>query len=47
MGLGPTKSPIVQALSGTTVAAVRMGGMGVALGTLAGEEAAALALGTM
>lgn len=47
MGLGPTKSPIVQALSGTTVAAVRMGGMGVALGTLAGEEAAALALGTL
>lgn len=47
MGLGPTKSPIVQALSGTTVAAVRMGGMGVALGTLAGEEAAALTLATL
>jgi glycine/D-amino acid oxidase-like deaminating enzyme len=47
MGLGPTKSPIVQAVSGTTVAAVRMGGMGVALGTLAGEEAAALTLGTL
>ncbi|MCE2938572.1 MAG: FAD-binding oxidoreductase [Fimbriimonadaceae bacterium] len=47
MGLGPTKSPIVQALSGTTVAAVRMGGMGVALGTLAGEEAATLSLGTL
>ena len=44
MGLGDTKSPIVKKVSGNIYCAVRMGGMGVALGSLTGEEAAALVL---
>jgi gamma-glutamylputrescine oxidase len=45
LGLGPQKSPIIKRLSPGIIAAVRMGGMGVAIGTRVGEEAAALALG--
>ena len=44
MGLGDTKSPIVKKVSGNVYCAVRMGGMGVALGSLTGEEAATLVL---
>ncbi len=44
MGLGDTKSPIVKKVSGNIYCAVRMGGMGVALGSLTGEEAATLVL---
>jgi hypothetical protein len=42
MGVGSEKMPIIKALHPRVVCAVRMGGMGVALGTLAGKEAAAL-----
>ncbi|MFM9873912.1 MAG: NAD(P)/FAD-dependent oxidoreductase [Fimbriimonadaceae bacterium] len=44
MGIGKTKSPIIKALSKRTFCAVRMGGMGVAIGTLVGEEVADLIL---
>ena len=44
MGLGDTKSPIVKKVAGNVYCAVRMGGMGVALGSLTGEEAATLVL---
>lgn len=42
LGVGPQKVPIVQAVSDRVVAAVRLGGMGVAIGSLVGEEAADL-----
>ncbi len=42
MGLGPVKTTIVQRVSTHIVCAVRMGGMGVAIGSLVGEEAAQL-----
>ncbi len=42
LGIGPQKSPILSFLSERTACAVRMGGMGVAIGTLIGEEAASL-----
>ena len=40
MGLGPEKRPLVEAVSENVWCAVRMGGMGVAIGTLVGQEAA-------
>ncbi|ARU42452.1 FAD-dependent oxidoreductase [Armatimonadetes bacterium Uphvl-Ar1] len=40
MGMGTTKKPIIQQINPTTFCAVRMGGMGVAIGTLVGEETA-------
>jgi glycine/D-amino acid oxidase-like deaminating enzyme len=42
MGLGNTRSTIVKRLSPSLCCAVRMGGMGIAIGTLVGEEAAEL-----
>lgn len=42
MGLGGEKSPIVQQLSDRTYCGVRLGGMGVAIGSLVGSELAAL-----
>lgn len=42
MGVGKTKSPIIKKLSDHTFCAVRMGGMGVAIGSLVGEDAADL-----
>jgi glycine/D-amino acid oxidase-like deaminating enzyme len=42
MGVGPEKKSIVEAVSNTIFCAVRMGGMGVAIGTLVGEEVAEL-----
>lgn len=42
MGVGEVKSPIVKEIEPGVYCAVRMGGMGVALGSLAGEEVAAL-----
>lgn len=42
MGVGQTKSPIVKKISENVFCAVRMGGMGVALGSLTGEEVAEL-----
>jgi len=40
MGLGPEKSPIIRQLSERVWCAVRMGGMGVAIGTNMGKKAA-------
>lgn len=42
MGLGQVKSPIVQMVQPNVAVAVRMGGMGVALASLTGEDAAQL-----
>ena len=42
LGIGKQKKPIVQHISPNIVVAVRMGGMGVAIGSLVGEEAADL-----
>jgi gamma-glutamylputrescine oxidase len=44
LGLGADKSPIIRKLGPRLTVAVRMGGMGVAIGTLVGEEAAELLL---
>lgn len=44
LGVGPTKAPILRTVSPNVVAAVRLGGMGIAIGSLLGEEAADLAL---
>jgi gamma-glutamylputrescine oxidase len=42
MGVGPQKKSIVKAISKNVFCAVRMGGMGVAIGSLVGEEVAEL-----
>ena len=42
MGLGPNKTTIVKKVEERIGCAVRMGGMGIAIGTLIGEEAAGL-----
>ena len=42
MGLGNDKMPIVKKLSQYTYCAVKMGGMGIAIGSLIGEEVATL-----
>ena len=39
LGLGPVKAPIIKQISKNVTVSVRMGGMGIALGTLAGEQA--------
>ncbi|MBC5775341.1 FAD-binding oxidoreductase [Pontibacter sp. KCTC 32443] len=44
MGMGPAKTTIVQPVSERVSCAVRMGGMGVAIGSLVGEEGAQLIL---
>lgn len=43
MGLGPKKGPIVKAISQNVFCAVRMSGMGVAIGSQIGEDVAKLA----
>ena len=45
MGVGQQKTPLISAVSERVVAAVRLGGMGVALGTWVGESGAELILG--
>jgi glycine/D-amino acid oxidase-like deaminating enzyme len=40
MGMGGSKSPIINKIGQNTYCAVRMGGMGIAIGALVGEEAA-------
>ncbi|RMG73518.1 MAG: FAD-binding oxidoreductase [Bacteroidetes bacterium] len=45
LGVGDRKRPIIERLSPRVTVAVRMGGMGVALGSQAGHEAAQLVLG--
>jgi gamma-glutamylputrescine oxidase len=42
MGTGATKTPIVQHVSNHVIAAVRLGGMGIAIGSLVGQKAAQL-----
>ena len=42
MGLGASKNPIVKAVSNNVFCGVRMGGMGVAIGSLIGTELADL-----
>lgn len=44
MGLGAEKTSIVKAISNNIFCAVRMGGMGISIGSLIGEEVAELAL---
>jgi hypothetical protein len=44
MGVGPKKKPIVKGISKNVFCAVRLGGMGVAIGSLIAEEVAKLAL---
>lgn len=44
MGVGQTKAPIVKQITDHVYCAVRMGGMGVALGSLTGEEVAELVI---
>ena len=45
LGVGSQKAPIIQKVSPHVVAAVRLGGMGVAIGTLVGEEGAEVVVG--
>lgn len=42
MGMGTLKKPIIEFVSPNVLAAVRMGGMGVAIGSLVGSRAADL-----
>ena len=42
LGVGQTKKPIVRSISKNISVAVRLGGMGVAIGSLVGEEGAEL-----
>lgn len=42
MGVGASKTPIVKRMNANTIVGVRMGGMGVAIGSLIGKEAAEL-----
>lgn len=44
MGVGPQKVPIIKRINKNLICAIRMGGMGVAIGSLVGEDAANLAL---
>ena len=44
MGVGPVKKPIIEKISPNVVAAVRLGGMGVAIGSIVGEDGAKLLL---
>lgn len=43
MGVGDEKKPIINAVGNRVVAAVRMGGMGIAIGSWVGREAAGIA----
>ncbi len=42
LGIGSHKKPIIERVSPNVIVAVRMGGMGIAIGSLVGEEAAGL-----
>jgi len=44
LGIGERKSPIIEHISENVVVAARLGGMGIAIGTLTGEEGAQLLL---
>jgi glycine/D-amino acid oxidase-like deaminating enzyme len=47
MGVGPAKKSIVKSVSKNVFCAVRMGGMGVAIGSLVGEEVAEMVKGSL
>ncbi|MBC9912212.1 NAD(P)/FAD-dependent oxidoreductase [Chitinophaga varians] len=47
MAFGSTKQPIVRAYTENIILGVRMGGMGVAIGSLIGDKIAAMAAGTL
>ena len=47
LGVGNTKQPIVELISENVVVSVRLGGMGVAIGSLVGEEGAVLLATTL
>ena len=47
MGFGPVRAPLVGEVRPGVVAAVRLGGMGIALGALVGEEAAGCVLAVL
>lgn len=42
MGVGPQKTPIIKSISNHVFCGVRLGGMGIALGSLVGQELASL-----
>jgi glycine/D-amino acid oxidase-like deaminating enzyme len=44
LGLGPVKKPIIKKISPNVTVAVRLSGMGVAIGTLVGQEGAELVM---
>jgi len=44
MGVGTSKSPIIKRLNNKTTIAVRLGGMGVALGSMVGKQASELVI---
>jgi glycine/D-amino acid oxidase-like deaminating enzyme len=44
LGLGPVKKPIIERVSPNVTVAVRLSGMGVAIGTLVGQEGAELVI---
>lgn len=44
LGLGPVKKPIIRRVSPNVVVSIRLSGMGVAIGTLVGEEGADMLL---
>jgi glycine/D-amino acid oxidase-like deaminating enzyme len=46
LGLGKAKTPVISALNDRVFCGVRMGGMGVAIGSQAGEDLAELVLST-
>lgn len=46
LGVGQQKNPIIKFISPNVMVAVRLGGMGVAIGSLVGEEAASLIMNT-
>lgn len=45
MGVGDTKAPIIKNLSSNVTCGVRLGGMGVAIGSITGRDLAELAIG--
>lgn len=45
LGLGPVKKPIIERVSPNVAVSVRLSGMGVAIGTLVGQEGAELVMG--
>ncbi|MFT4660964.1 MAG: gamma-glutamylputrescine oxidase [Patiriisocius sp.] len=45
MGVGEDKSPIIKMINENTAVAVKLGGMGIAIGSLVGKEVADLVLG--